>query len=104
MGAGKYPFFFFLVGTAFGLADVFEPLDKLLDGVFLSACPPTILTPSGCSTASETKVAPKIVSGRVVNILSAPSCPTNGKSISAPIDLPIQLRCMVSTLSGQPES
>ena len=66
------------------------------------------------------KVTPKRVSGRVVNTVTtgalpapgpaaaaagaAPSALQTGKSISAPSDLPIQLRCWVSTASGQPGS
>ncbi len=51
---------------------------------------------------------PKLVSGRVVNTRSAspsargaPSASQIGRSNSAPSDRPIQLRCMVSTRSGQ---
>ncbi len=44
-----------------------------------------------------------MVSGRVVKMESALSLPSTANSISAPRLLPIQLRCMVSTFSGQPE-
>ena len=38
------------------------------------------------------KVTPKMVSARVVKISRLKSCPATGKRISAPSDLPIQLR------------
>ena len=61
---------------------------------------------SSCSGASRTNVAPKIVSMRVVNtsISADPRAPvgsTSGNRTRAPSDRPIQLRCMVSTFSGQ---
>ncbi len=60
------------------------------------------------------KVAPKSVSGRVVKTVT--SRPASGsssaesargamvKTTSAPVDLPIQLRCMVMTRSGHESS
>ncbi len=52
------------------------------------------------------KLAPKIVSGRVVktSMLVAPvlSDGTSSNSSRSPSDLPIQLRCMTRTFSGQP--
>ena len=58
----------------------------------------------GCSGARMKKVAPKSVSGRVVNtgISAAPSSVRN--TTRAPSERPIQLRCMVSTRSGQSTS
>ena len=49
----------------------------------------------GYSGATTTKVAPLMVSGRVVKTLML------SKSISAPVLLPIQFFCMVLILSGQ---
>ena len=45
------------------------------------------------------KVAPNSVSGRVVNTLSGPA--SVAKCTVAPVERPIQLRCMVLTDSGQ---
>jgi len=59
---------------------------------------------SGCSAATETKVTPASVSGRVVNTRSGALPPSTAKSISRPSERPIQLRCMVFTASGQPGS
>jgi hypothetical protein len=48
-------------------------------------------------------VEPKIVSMRVVKtVMGRP--PSTGKSISAPADRPIQLRCCTRTRSGQARS
>ena len=56
---------------------------------------------SGCSGARTMKVAPKIVSGRVVKtrIGSTPPAST-GKSISAPSERPIQFVCISLIGSG----
>ena len=58
-----------------------------------------------CCREIAQNVAPKIVSGLVVKIFNDFFCPSSGliilKSISAPIDFPIQFDCMVFTLSGQ---
>lgn len=51
--------------------------------------------------ASTMKVAPNRVSGRVVNTSICASCPTTGKRTLAPVDRPIQFRCIALTLSGQ---
>ena len=59
----------------------------------------TSLSISGCSGASTMYVAPKIVSGRVVN--TEIDSVSHGKSMCAPVERPIQLRCMVRTFSGQ---
>ena len=54
-----------------------------------------IVSTSGCSGASTMYVAPKSVSGRVVNtVMTASSWPSTVKSTSAPSLRPIQLRCM----------
>ena len=58
----------------------------------------------GCSGASDIKVTPKIVSGLVVKMEILSSLPSSSKSHVRPVDLPIQLRCMVRTFSGQPVS
>ena len=58
----------------------------------------------GCSTASDMKLTPKMVSGRVVKMVIVSSQPSTGKSQASPVLLPIQLRCMVTTFSGQPVS
>ena len=50
----------------------------------------------------DMKVTPKMVSGRVVKMEIFSSLPSTGKSQVRPVDLPIQLRCMVTTFSGQP--
>ena len=55
---------------------------------------------SGCSGASTMNVAPNRVSGRVVKTLNGCS-DSVGKAMVAPIERPIQLRCMVLTDSGQ---
>jgi hypothetical protein len=44
-------------------------------------------------------VAPKMVSGRVVNTRSGPA--PVGKSMCAPVERPIQLRCISLIDSGQ---
>ena len=54
---------------------------------------------SGYSGATTRKVAPIIVSGRVVKTLILR--PPTLKSISAPMERPIQFFCMVLILSGQ---
>ena len=55
---------------------------------------------SGESAAMTKNVAPNSVSGRVVNTVTGSSRPSTTNSISAPSDLPIQLRCISSTRSG----
>ena len=59
----------------------------------------TSASTSSCSGASTMYVAPKTVSGRVVNTRIGPA--SVGKSMCAPVDRPIQLRCMALTFSGQ---
>ncbi len=63
--------------------------------------PSTSRMTSGCSGAMTKNVAPKSVSGRVVN--TGKSSPSSGhsKETSAPSERPIQLRCIVTTLCGQ---
>jgi len=58
---------------------------------------------SGCSGESTMNVAPKRVSGRVVKTVrrSSPSAAGTAKWTRAPVDRPIQLRCIALTLSGQ---
>ena len=56
---------------------------------------------SGCSGETTMKVAPKSVSGRVVNTVRGSSSPGTVKSTQAPSERPIQLRCMRRTFSGQ---
>ena len=61
---------------------------------------------SSCSGASSTKVAPKIVSSRVVKTSMSADAPvpdgsTSGKRTRAPSERPIHSRCIVSTRSGQ---
>ena len=56
---------------------------------------------NSCSVDRARKVAPKIVSGLVVNTLIKFSRFDNLKFISAPIDLPIQFDCITLTLLGQ---
>ncbi len=63
---------------------------------------------SGCSGASTAYVIPKLVSGRVVKTSNdgpsgwlVPSAPQTCMANSAPSERPIQLRCIVSTRSGQ---
>ena len=57
---------------------------------------------SGCSGASTMKVAPWIVSGRVVkNSTRAPSWPTISNDSCAPSERPIQFVCITFTRSGQ---
>ena len=41
------------------------------------------------------------MSGRVVNTVTGSSRPSIAKSTAAPVERPIQFRCMVSTRSGQ---
>ena len=60
---------------------------------------------SSCSGASRTKVAPKMVSIRVVKTSMSPAPPapdrsTRGNLTRAPTERPIQFRCMVRTFSG----
>ena len=65
----------------------------------------TSASTSGCSGASTAYVMPNAVSGRVVNTrIFSSGRPTTGRSNSAPSLLPIQLRCIVITRSGQPGS
>jgi hypothetical protein len=56
------------------------------------------------SAATTKKVAPNRVSGRVVYTVTGrgrtPAEPLISKTTSAPLDRPIQFRCMVSTCSG----
>ena len=59
---------------------------------------------SGCSGASTKKVAPKSVSGRVVKTGKSRSSSSQRKVTSAPSERPIQLRCIVTTCSGQDSS
>ena len=60
---------------------------------------------SGCSGASTAYVMPNTVSGRVVNTrIFSSERPATGRSNSAPSLLPIQLRCIVLTRSGQSPS
>jgi len=54
---------------------------------------------SGCSGARTMNVAPKSVSGRVVNTVSGPAGEPN--STRAPCERPIQLRCMLLIASVQ---
>ncbi|CKS26468.1 Uncharacterised protein [Mycobacterium tuberculosis] len=59
-----------------------------------------------CSGASTRYVAPNKVSGRVVNTSMSTSNPSSlaalaENSATAPVERPIQLRCMVLTCSGQ---
>ena len=54
----------------------------------------TIVSTSGCSGASTMYVAPKSVSGRVVNTVTTSSLPSSSKSTDAPVDRPIQFRCI----------
>ena len=64
----------------------------------------TISSSSGCSGATTMNVAPNTVSGRVVKTSipdASPDAVATGKSIRAPLDRPIQLRCMILTFSGQ---
>ena len=56
---------------------------------------------SGCSGASTTYVPPNSVSGRVVNTEIASPVPTTVNVALAPIDLPIQSRCILSVPAGQ---
>jgi len=52
-------------------------------------------------------VTPQSVSGRVVKTSiswTSPTGRTSGKRTLAPSERPIQLRCIVSTFSGQPPS
>jgi hypothetical protein len=56
---------------------------------------------SGCSGASTKKVAPNSVSGRVVNTGSSTPSSGSRNTTRAPCERPIQLRCIVSTRSGQ---
>ncbi len=46
-------------------------------------------------------VAPCSVSGRVVYTVTGSSRPSMANSTSAPVERPIQLRCMLMTLEGQ---
>ena len=62
----------------------------------------TSASTSGCSGATTMYVAPNTVSGRVVNTRSAPA--SVGKSMYAPVDRPIQLRCITLIGSGQSTS
>ena len=55
---------------------------------------------SGCSGASTTYETPNTVSQRVVNTLKV-SPLSQANSISQPVDLPIQLRCISFVFSGQ---
>ena len=57
---------------------------------------------SGWSLDKAIKLAPKIVSGRVVNTLIFSFLSLILKSISQPYDFPIQFTCIVFTLFGQP--
>jgi len=52
------------------------------------------------SAATTMKVAPNKVSGRVVYIEIGSARPSISKVTFAPVDLPIQLRCINKTLSG----
>jgi hypothetical protein len=53
------------------------------------------------SAATTKNVAPYSVSGRVVYTVTGSVLPSTANSTSAPVDRPIQCRCMVSTRSGQ---
>jgi len=76
-------------------------------GLFRAAC-----WASGCSAATAQKVTPMMVSARVVKTYSLPSLMSSpdssliwcGKAKRTPVDLPIQLACMMRTRSGQPGS
>src|SRR6478736_3720670 len=57
------------------------------------------LSTRSCSGASTMYVAPNNVSWRVVNTSMSPASVWN--STDAPVDRPIQLRCMALTFSGQ---
>ena len=65
-------------------------------------CSATNASTNSCSGASTMYVAPNKVSGRVVNTSISPASVAN--STAAPVDRPIQLRCMVLTFSGQSSS
>ena len=56
---------------------------------------------SGCSGDNTQYVAPKIVSGLVVNTVNSLSVFDTLKLISAPIDFPIQFLCISVGDSGQ---
>ncbi len=56
------------------------------------------------SAATTKKVAPNSVSGRVVKTRTGSSRPTIRKSTEAPVERPIQLRCMVRTGPGHTPS
>ena len=58
----------------------------------------------GCSGATTMYVAPKSVSGRVVNTVSGSASPSTAKWISAPSLRPIHSVCMVRVESGQSTS
>ena len=66
---------------------------------------PANISTSGCSGATRTNVAPKMVSMRVVNTSMSAGAPAGAsgspKRTRAPSDRPIQFRCIVRTLSGQ---
>jgi hypothetical protein len=49
-------------------------------------------------------VAPNRVSGRVVNTVTGSVRPSMTKSTSAPVERPIQLRCIVMTFAGHDPS
>ena len=56
---------------------------------------------SECSGERVTKVTPKMVSGRVVKAPITALDPATGKSMCAPWERPIQLRCIALTFSGK---
>ena len=65
-------------------------------------CPSAHSSDASAESAATTKnVAPNSVSGRVVNTVTGSSRPSIAKSTAAPVERPIQFRCMVSTRSGQ---
>ena len=70
----------------------------------INACKSGALAASFCATgwsaAMATKLAPNIVSGRVVNTSMPPSPPGKRKVHFRPCDLPIQFSCINRTLSG----
>ena len=69
--------------------------------VFAFVPPPINLSTKGCSGASTTYVAPKIVSARVVKTVLRPLVFFQVKKIFTPWLLPIQFSCIATTREGQ---
>ena len=85
-------------------------VSKELEACSMRQVPETSSAARGLSGGSRKKLTPKRVSARVVKTVIlrsvgvTPSSAASAKSISAPSERPIQLRCCALTFSGQPSS